>query len=309
MYKYTQSVLLLISMGLIAGSLHAGMKSELISWLKLFSLTSYLLFFSVGLHFNFKILKQTRLQIFEMALWTTFLPAIFIWITAWLMNFSVQTSFVIVAILLCSGTGVVARAISLQYKNWHEHPQLNQLVALSIMDDIPALVLLWMYIPSFQGDPSGVVGLMVSTFLGLFVAIFIPKHIHKARSFLNLILSVLLPIYFFWIGLRMSIHAFFEQKLLLLIIIFSSVAIMGKVIAVHAYHWLHPQNSFSEPKLFIWGLIPRGVPGLAMASLAYQEGVLTAEIYSILVAIVTLTTVLGLWGLKPILARLAQVRF
>ncbi len=52
----------------------------------------------------------------------------------------------------------------------------------------------------------------------------------------------------------------------------------------------------------VFGLIPRGLPGLVFATTALNAGVINASQFSALVIMVTLTTVLGLLLLERRLA-------
>jgi hypothetical protein len=55
----------------------------------------------------------------------------------------------------------------------------------------------------------------------------------------------------------------------------------------------------------MYGLIPRGLPGLVFASLALDAGMITPILFSSLVLMVTATTVIGLLLLSR---RLQQIR-
>lgn len=56
--------------------------------------------------------------------------------------------------------------------------------------------------------------------------------------------------------------------------------------------------------MVVFGLLPRGVPGLVFASSALADGVITPLQFSALVLMVSTTTVLGLLLLGRRLARL-----
>ena len=62
-----------------------------------------------------------------------------------------------------------------------------------------------------------------------------------------------------------------------------------------------------DRRLVIYGLIPRGLPGLVFATTARKAGLVTPEQFSALVLMVTITTVVGLLLLEGRLQRLSRL--
>ena len=94
------------------------------------------------------------------------------------------------------------------------------------------------------------------------------------------------PIFFIWIGFQVKLDVFLNLKILLLTLFISMVAIVGKVIAGIA----SPKGS---NKLLVgFGMVPRGEVGLIFAAMGKTMGVVNDEIYSAIVAMIILTTLI-----------------
>ncbi len=114
---------------------------------------------------------------------------------------------------------------------------------------------------------------------------------------------LLMPVFFILTGFNVRLEALFNLQALWLALIVTAIAIVGKLIS-----GLGVRKSMNRWLVGI-GMIPRGEVGLIFAAIGQSIGVLTSELYSIIVMVVILTTLISppllTWLLKRHDAKLA----
>lgn len=117
--------------------------------------------------------------------------------------------------------------------------------------------------------------------------------IHHIEDVVRPLMDFLLPIFFVSIGVQVKLSTLGSTSNLFIIAIMLIVAIAGKAVCGLACR---------GPNLDKWGIglgmIPRGEVGLIFAQTGRATGVISEEVYSILVFVVLLTTVAGPMLLK-----------
>lgn len=93
----------------------------------------------------------------------------------------------------------------------------------------------------------------------------------------------LIPLFFILIGMQVDLQTLFDLKVLSAALIITAVAFMGKLVAGIA---AGPVNKW----LVGWGMAPRGEVGLIFAAVGQQLGVVSPEMYSIIIIVVIFTT-------------------
>ena len=117
---------------------------------------------------------------------------------------------------------------------------------------------------------------------------------HTLEELLTPLSDILLPIFFVAIGVQVQLDALANFNVILIVLALVVIGIIGKGAAGFA----------ARGKLFDrfgigMAMVPRGEVGLIFASYALQHKVVTPAMYSALVIVVLLTTVLGPILLKP----------
>jgi Kef-type K+ transport system membrane component KefB len=115
----------------------------------------------------------------------------------------------------------------------------------------------------------------------------------ELRGQLALLSEVFLPLYFLSIGMRVQAGSLLQPSawwmaLLLLLLAIASKLLCGLGISSA------DRAAGVDRWLVVFGLLPRGLPGLVFASTALAAGVITPSMYAALVLMVSATTVLGL---------------
>lgn len=109
------------------------------------------------------------------------------------------------------------------------------------------------------------------------------------------ILNPILPFYMIWIGMKLSPGILHDSMLLALAVILTIVAVVSKWVCT--YLILKKREDLS-PVIMAWGMVPRGIPGFAFASLAVTNKLITPEIFTMLILVVSVSTWIGLFGLE-----------
>jgi Kef-type K+ transport system membrane component KefB/predicted amino acid-binding ACT domain protein len=99
--------------------------------------------------------------------------------------------------------------------------------------------------------------------------------------------NVFVPIFFVFIGLETDLGAFAEPSVLAVAAVLSVVAVVGKLLAATGA-W----GTRADRLAIGLAMIPRGEVGLIFATLGLRTGVLDAELYAALLAVVLVTTVM-----------------
>ena len=121
---------------------------------------------------------------------------------------------------------------------------------------------------------------------------------HRLEELVKPISDIMITIFFVGIGAQVQLQALLEPQVLLIIIVLTVVAIVSK----GAAGYMVRGKDFDRPGIG-FGMIPRGEVGLVFAAFAFSHNVFSADLYSALVLVVLLTTLVGPLLLKPRLAR------
>ncbi len=101
----------------------------------------------------------------------------------------------------------------------------------------------------------------------------------------------LVPLFFVMTGMAVNLSTLFDPSIILVSLAITAVAFVGKIVAGLAAGKV-------RKSLVGWGMVPRGEVGLIFATIGKGLGVVTDELYSVIVIVVILTTLLT----PPILA-------
>jgi len=121
---------------------------------------------------------------------------------------------------------------------------------------------------------------------------------HTLEELVKPISDIMITIFFVGIGAQVHLQALLNPQILLIIVSLTVLAILSKGVAGFAV------RGRGYDRLGIgYGMVPRGEVGLVFAAFAYGHQVFSSDMYSALVLVVLLTTLVGPILLKPRLAR------
>jgi Kef-type K+ transport system membrane component KefB len=172
----------------------------------------------------------------------------------------------------------------------------------------PLGVLLLLIGCSWIGEVTGVTSLLGALWGGVLFNRLAPMaegstEARDLRGQLALLSEVFLPLYFLGVGMRIQAATLLQPSAWWLALVLLLLAIGCKLICGLGIS-SRDQAAGVDRWVVVFGLIPRGLPGLVFASTALASGVITAAQFSALVLMVSGTTVLGLLLLGRRLASL-----
>lgn len=122
------------------------------------------------------------------------------------------------------------------------------------------------------------------------------SHSHRhVEDLMEPLAHFLVPIFFIVTGMSVNLAALFDTQILLTALVITVIALFGKIIAGIA-------AEKGTRWLVGWGMVPRGEVGLIFASIGLGLGVLSEAVFSVIVIMVIVTTLLT----PPILAKLLK---
>ena len=151
---------------------------------------------------------------------------------------------------------------------------------------------------SWIGEVTGVTSLLGALWGGVLLNRLAPMgegsaEARELRGNLALLSEVFLPLYFIGVGMRIQAATLLQPSAWWLALVLLLLAIGCKLICGLGIS-AKDQAAGVDRWVVVFGLIPRGLPGLVFASTALASGVINPTQFSALVLMVSGTTVLGL---------------
>ena len=181
--------------------------------------------------------------------------------------------------------GLAIALISLRFANWWR--KQGKPVPVS-----PLAVLMLLVGSAWVGEVSGLTSLLGALWGGVLLTR-LSERPPQVRDLLMLISEVFLPLYFISVGMRIQAETLLAPEAWGLSLTLLALAIISKLICGLGIT-ARDQRAGVDRWAVIFGLIPRGLPGLVFATTALSAGVINPTEFSALVLMVTVTTVVGL---------------
>lgn len=113
------------------------------------------------------------------------------------------------------------------------------------------------------------------------------------RRHLSIAWDVFLPLYFIGVGMRIDAGTLLQPQSWWMALLLISLGVTCKLICALGIS-AKDQAAGVDRWVVVFGLIPRGLPGLVFASTALEADLITPSMFSSLVVMVSATTVIGL---------------
>lgn len=304
------------------------------------------LFFQVGLEVRGDLLASGRSTVLRTVAISALAPVLAFWPLRQWFGMTLPATLLSLAVLSATGTGVTLRVLA--QRSALASPSGRLLVGVSVLDDLPAIVLLSLAVAaggratnlgaSWSGlaalplglllgvlslravdlwrrhraerprDPLAILLLLITSawvgeFLGLtsllgalwggvLLARLEPAG-EEVRRMLAVLSEVFLPLYFLSVGMRVEARSLLQPQAWSLALVLTVLAVLCKLACGLAVGSADRKAGIDR-WVVVFGLMPRGLPGLVFASTALATGVITASQFSALVLMVAVTTVVGL---------------
>jgi len=202
--------------------------------------------------------------------------------------------------------GLVAAAFSYWAAGWWARPKASSPTS-------PLAILMLLIGCSWVGEATGLTSLLGALWGGVLLNRLTPssqalngQQVNGAVSQVLVVLSeVFLPLYFISVGMRVQMSTLLEPQAWLLALVLLLLAILSKL-ACGLGVSVSDRRAGIDRWIVVFGLVPRGLPGLVFATTALSADVIDATQFSALVMMVSVTTVAGLLLLERRLAHEPQ---
>lgn len=285
----------LILSGIVLGS--PGIKNIIIGpnedfIMLLGNLAFFTLMFLAGLEISWCLLYQERKEAAAVAVFAALIPlllGIFVFLQ---LGFSLVTCLTIGISMSITAEATKARVLLELNKL---NTQVGSLMmGAGIIDDMMGLALFAIISYIFTGKTATheffqTLVAIGAFFLGIIVHMLLGREklvVLKVEKFL---LAFLIPFFFIGMGIHFSFESLFLKPWLLIVVIV--LAIFGKI-AGSMLAKLFTQLSWRQLYLVGWGMNSRGAVELALALLALQAGLIEKDVYSSLVVMALVTTLI-----------------
>jgi Kef-type K+ transport system membrane component KefB len=260
--------------------------------LKLGNLGFITLMFLAGMEISWCMLYEERKEASVVAFFAAAIPTIGGFLIFFALGFSIFTSL---AVGISMGiTAEATKARVLLELNKLDTRVGSLMMGAGILDDVFGLLMFGLVIFLFSGEIVtteffNVVAAISVFFLGILVHKALGREHHLVTVIEKLLLLLLIPFFFVGMGIHFSFQSLVLDPLLLFGII--TIAILGKIGGSLA---AKPFTNLSWKQLYLvgWGMNSRGAVELGIAFLALRVGLITEHIYSSLIIMALITTLL-----------------
>lgn len=174
----------------------------------------------------------------------------------------------------------------------------------------PLAILILLIGCAWVGEATGLTSLLGALWGGVLLNRLVPPALAVKREVgqvLVVLSEVFLPLYFISVGMRVSLAALLDSRAWLLALVLLALALLSKLACALGVT-AADRRAGIDRWIVVFGLMPRGLPGLVFATTALANGVINAVQFSALVMMVTATTVAGLLLLERRLSHEPQER-
>jgi Kef-type K+ transport system membrane component KefB len=156
----------------------------------------------------------------------------------------------------------------------------------------PLSILLLLIASAWVGEMCGLTSLLGALWGGVLLARLEPAG-PEVRSVLAVLSEVFLPLYFLSVGMRVQAASLLRPEAWSLALVLLALAVVSKL-ACGLGVSRRDRAAGIDRWIVVFGLMPRGLPGLVFATTALSAGVIGSSQFSALVLMVASTTVIGL---------------
>jgi Kef-type K+ transport system membrane component KefB len=296
----------LILSGILLGS--PGIKNAIIGpnedfVVVLGNLAFFILMFLAGMEISWCLLYKERKEATAVALFAAIIPLLLGFLVFLQLGFSLVTCLTIGISMSITAEATKARVLLELGKLDTQVGSL--MMGAGIIDDIMGLTLFAIISYVFTGKTATQEFIQILVAIGtFFLGILVHKIIGREKPIVlkieKFLLTFLIPFFFISMGIHFSFESLFLKPWLLVVVIF--LAIFGKI-AGSMLAKFFTQLSWKQLYLVGWGMNSRGAVELALALLALQTDLIEKDVYSSLVLMAFVTTLIFPVFLRGMLAK------
>ncbi len=167
----------------------------------------------------------------------------------------------------------------------------SAMLASGILDDLIGLIIFILATSALAIVPINDYLLLLGVLVSFFVGVMVQRKAKKIEKIadVNNLFKLIIPFFFISMGMYFNFESLIVNPTLLLLIIV--VAVVGKFVSVFL---AKPFTTFSwaQTKLIGWAMNSRGAMELAIAVIALRNGLIPTDLYSSIIIMTLITTIL-----------------
>lgn len=265
------------------------------------------LMFLAGMEISWCLLYKERKEATVVALFAALIPFLLGFSVVLALGFSLFASLTVGISMAITAEATKARVL-LELKKLDTRVG-SLMMGAGIIDDVLGLSAFALVSYLFTGHATTkeflhTVAAISAFFLGILVHKSIGRETQLVAYFEKFMLFVLIPFFFIGMGIHFNFKSLVLNPWLLIVII--SIAILGKIIGSF---FAKPFTNLSWKQLYLigWGMNSRGAVELAIAFLALRAGLFSVQIYSSLVIMALVTTIIFPFIIRRIVNKDPQI--
>ena len=184
-------------------------------------------------------------------------------------------------------------------------PLTAAIARLGVSEPVMALVVVVAFLYAWGAEALGGVAAITGSYMAGVLFAQTPFKDRIDRGIHPLTYSFFVPVFFINIGLRADIRQI--GQLLGMTAFILVVAILGKVIGCGAFAWLTGFNPRESLRVGV-GMISRGEVGLIVAGYGLAHGIIGRDVFSVMILMVLITTMITPLWLRLVFPRVAEER-
>jgi Kef-type K+ transport system membrane component KefB len=248
--------------------------------------------FIAGLEVSWSMMYRGKRDAALIAMFASLTPFLLGFLVFMLMGFPVTVSLFVGLCMSITAEATKARVLIEMRKLKTRIGSL--MMGAGIIDDLIGMGLFFIFAYILHAAlPVGEVVLLSGVILAFFFGVFVHREIGREQKIIphmeKALMYILVPFFFISMGLHFSGQSLMLEPLLLVIIV--GVAIIGKIAGTLL---TKPFTKISVSKLYLvgWGMNSRGAVELALAFIAFKSGLLPVNVYSGLIIMAMVTTLI-----------------
>jgi len=251
----------------------------------------FLMFFA-GMETSWSMLCKEKLDSIFVAFFAAITPFLLGFIVFYALGFSLLTSVTIAVCMSITAEATTARVL-LELKKL-KTKMGSLMMGAGIIDDLIGIFLFAIISYFFTRslsikEPLLLISTIIAFFSGLFIHKYLGRKTHKIIYLEKILLIFIVPFFFISMGIYFNLHSLALNPLLLIGIVL--IAITGKIAGTFL---TKPFTKLRWKQLYLigWAMNSRGAIELPIAFVAFKIGILNTDIYSSLIVMALVTTLI-----------------
>lgn len=262
-----------------------------------------ILMFLAGLEVSWDMLYEEKKNALYVAAFVAIVPFLSGFVVFFALGYSLATSLVVGVSMSITAEATTARVLMELGKL---KTRLGSLImGAGIIDDVMGLILFsligyWVKKGQWTKEGMLLAGAIAAFFAGILVHRFIGREADRIPQLEKALLRFIVPFFFIGMGIHFDPRSLIQDPWLLVIILITAIA--GKMFGTLI---TKPFTGLSLKQLYLvgWGMNSRGAIEIALALIAFRAGFLPVELYSGLVVMAVVTTLMFPFFIRAMVKR------